>query len=471
MAELPNVAGYSHTASVSGLPSGMIATLQMLFAASQGNLQRVQHLAKKHKLDITKADKSCDYDQRTALHLSASEGAFAVTDWLVKNSAPVNAVDRFNLTPLACAAYGCHTEVIKLLKGAGGLVYENGSLIPIGDSMLAAADTGGKVIRPVTAGPGTVNEPKIIDLVANPEDQFWNIDHSELIRSQTIGEGAFGVVYAAKWRGTLVAVKELRSSLIADKVAEAEFRSELGLMRKLHHPHIVQFLGTTVNANGNVGVITEKMEKGLDRVFATPSPLATRQALNIFVDCARGLAYLHAHRPQPVIHRDLKPSNLMLTKSGKLKIGDFGLSRTLAVRNDLPVDMTQSFKLTGETGSYRYMAPEVFRHEMYGPPVDVYAMSMIAYQMFTWSVPFDGTPPVEAARNAALSNFRPTCNKGQFASDVSDAMPKMLERMWSPESHSRPSTLQIVEELELMIDNLGPAPDKGAGQDGCCSVQ
>lgn len=133
------------------------------------------------------------------------------------------------------------------------------------------------------------------------------------------------------------------------------------------------------------------MDGSLADWFKRPQGLSLAVSIRMCLDCARGMTYLHCRSPQPVIHRDLKPNNLMITNP-RLKIGDFGLSKTLSVRNRLPQDMSQAYNLTGETGSYRYMAPEVFRHEYYGTPVDVYAFSMIAYQMFQGHVRRGGTP-------------------------------------------------------------------------------
>lgn len=73
--------------------------------------------------------------------------------------------------------------------------------------------------------------------------------------------------------------------------------------------------------------------------------------------------------------------------------------------------MDSKFRLTGETGSYRYMAPEVFRHEPYNFKVDVYSFSMIAFQLFEHSPPFAGMDPVEAAKHAALHDRRPGMHK------------------------------------------------------------
>lgn len=68
---------------------------------------------------------------------------------------------------------------------------------------------------------------------------------------------------------------------------------------------------------------------------------------------------------------------------------------------------TQVYKLTGETGSYRYMAPEVFRHEPYNLKVDVYSFAMIIFQLFETTTPFHGHDPVDAARQAAMLGARP----------------------------------------------------------------
>lgn len=73
----------------------------------------------------------------------------------------------------------------------------------------------------------------------------------------------------------------------------------------------------------------------------------------------------------------------------------------------IPEDRTEQllddYKMTGETGSYRYMAPEVFKHENYNEKVDVYAFAMIFYQLLQGVPPFIGMDPVSAAKQAAQS--------------------------------------------------------------------
>ena len=273
----------------------------------------------------------------------------------------------------------------------------------------------------------------------------WEIPDDELTERTEIGAGAFGVVMKTRWRGTIVAMKQLHRHLHHDEVAKAEFRTELKLMRQLHHPHIVQFLGTSVEpTTGLVSLIFEFMHSGsLDQFFRKAQiPLSKGHALELALDVARGMSYLHGRKPQPVIHRDLKPGNLMLTRANRLKIGDFGLSKTLSVRNKMPTDIDQNFTMTGETGSYRYMAPEVFRHEFYGPAVDVYASSMIFYQLFCFRQPFYGINPVDAAKMASIDALRPTMSKNLMPPDLARVIgswgPRRSEATDVPADHPDP---------------------------------
>jgi len=418
----------------------------------------------KEKIDVTKPDLSSDYDSRTPLHLACrraaaglsppppaltlwrSDGSYAVANWLLSQGAPVNAVDRFGFTCLEGAARGKHVELVKLLRGKGALVKQDGILVDLEASELAG------VHRSAEGG-----------------EMDWGICVEDVQLGGILGEGAFGTVHKGDWRGTPVAVKTLKrlTEAAADAVAMAEFRTELAMIRHLHHPHVVQFLGVmTSPTDGAPLLVTEFMELGsLADWFKKPTGFTQLQALDLCLDCCRGMSYLHGRQPAPVLHRDLKPNNLMLTVGMRLKIGDFGLSKTLSVRNRLPQDLSQAYKLTGETGSYRYMAPEVFRHEYYGPPVDVYAFSMVTYQMYHRRVPFDGMNPVDAARAAAFERRRP-------ALEPLLPMPRELQAVvrdaWLPSPGARPSFQAIIQRLTPLRAKLAAS----AGAEGaCCALQ
>ena len=420
---------------------------ELLFCCSTGNLKRLKRVLERANRTIT-SEPFADYDNRTPLHVAASEGSFAVADWLVKSGVSLNTIDRWGSTPLESAVYGNHSDLVKMLVKNGAKIKDrvSGTLLPLEESHLA----------------GAAHTSLPADTMA------WEIPDGEFSNVEEIGAGAFGVVYTGMWRGTKVCLKQLHKHLNADEVAQAEFRLELKIMQQLHHPHIVQFLGTTTSTEGLTSIVSEFMGGGsLEQVFRNEELLTLKLATQMALDCARGMAYLHGRSPLPVIHRDLKPGNLMLTTNRTLKIGDFGLSKTLSVRNKLPQEMSQAFNMTGETGSYRYMAPEVFRHEFYGPAVDVYAASMIYYQLFSFQQPFGGRNPVDACRAASLENLRPAIREGYMPPDLA----ALVTRMWDPIVKKRPDFTEIIQILTPVAARYAAQPDASAAGPACCVVQ
>lgn len=325
------------------------AVTELLFFASVGDLARCQRIARLWKLQVGDAG-TCDYDKRTPLHLAASEGCYKVTEWLVSQGAGVNALDRFARTPLEDAARGEFSEVAKLLISKGAKVCEGGSLVKFGESAL------GKAAHLPSLDPGYALDPD------------WEIDPTTLILQAVIGEGEFGVVHRALWHGTAVAAKVLKAST---GIALGDFRAEIEVLRRVHHPNAVQFLGACTKSTPYI-LVTELMCGGSVADALRPGPSGStggftpRRALEVALDTARGLAYMHARKQGAIVHRDLKPGNLMVAGSpylppgrlvadvGTVKLGDFGLSKSLPKADKhAGYDLDSKFKLTGETGSYR----------------------------------------------------------------------------------------------------------------------
>lgn len=436
------------------------AITELLFFASVGDVRRCQRIVRLWNLKISDPS-CCDYDKRTPLHLAASEGCYQVTEWLIAEGCNISATDRFNRTPLEDAVRGEYREVAKLLVDNGGKVFEDGKLVELPASKLA----GGFGYVPVT---------NLFDF-----DPDWEIEPESLSIGEKLGEGEFGVVHKAKWYGTVVAAKILKGS---SEIALGDFRGEIEILRRVHHPNAVQFLGACTKKEPYV-LVTELMSGGsLADAFRRPEVFPMRRAVEIALDAARGLAYLHNRKPNPIIHRDLKPGNLMLAgnpyqdqtsvvfDTGVVKMADFGLSKTLPINKHAEIGYLDSkFRLTGETGSYRYMAPEVFRHEPYNSRVDVYSYSMIVYQLFEFQPPFSGQDPVEAARQAALYERRPDFVALVQPSPVKKMLRDLITRCWSPDPEDRPPFPQIVDELEAVLAKL-PRQQLTGGGEGCCTV-
>eukprot|EP00198_Chlamydomonas_reinhardtii_P014004 XP_001703341.1 predicted protein [Chlamydomonas reinhardtii] len=400
-----------------------------------------------------------DYDRRTPLHVSAAEGAYSVVEWLVQEGADVNAIDRHGRTPLEEAARNDHGEVVRLLIQHGANV------------MLVGVTVQGSRGKKVAPEEKDRAQPR----PGSWQLKWWQCSHGLLAPT---GSGEFGDVYKAKWHGSYVAAKLLKRS---DEIAIGDFRTEIAILRKIHHPNCTQFLGACTKQKPYI-VITELMACSLadafQRTFYTPS---TRR--QIALDFARGMAYLHSRR-QPIVHRDLKPANLMIAgnlhadteqlylDSGVIKVADFGLSKSLVPverHGGLSHDINITYKLTGETGSYRYMAPECFRHEPYNLKVDVYSFAMIIFQLFETTQPFAGHDPVEAARNAAMLGARPGFPPRGKLTDTEMSMRRLIEDCWAADAEKRPTFEEIIQRLEAQLARLPKHQhfEKDAACTGC----
>jgi len=225
----------------------------------------------------------------------------------------------------------------------------------------------------------------------------WEISRDEIRVMDVLGSGSFGEVRRARWRGTVVAVKT--SSVSAEKDAD-EFKMDFLSLTKLHHPNIVQLLGACTEHTPYM-ICMEFVPFSLDRVIYT---LTNEQKLEVSADIAKGLAYLHNRKPSHIIHRDIKPPNVLLTASMKAKLTDFGISMFRA--ND-----KSPYKMTGETGTYRYMAPEVVRSEEYNHKVDIWSFGMVMYHMFEGHPPYSELSMDDMIRSIGRKHVPCICNQ------------------------------------------------------------
>ncbi len=172
--------------------------------------------------------------------------------------------------------------------------------------------------------------------VGGDPDSFF-IDMSEVKFTECIGEGTSALVYKGMYRGTDVAVKKLKTTqCVGDSNFAKELKREITALAMLRHPNLVLFMGTGVLPEGNVCILTEFCDGGtLFQLLHAKKhvTLSWRQRAKIALDVAKGMAFLHSHKP-PIIHRDLKSLNLLLSEnvSGPsdyvhVKITDFGLAR------------------------------------------------------------------------------------------------------------------------------------------------
>lgn len=170
-----------------------------------------------------------------------------------------------------------------------------------------------------------------------------------------LGKGGFGIVYKGELKdGTIIAVKRMETSMMSDKGLH-EFKAEIEVLTSVRHRNLVSLHGFCDNG-GEKLLVYEYMPRGslCEHLFQWKEmgipPLTWNQRVNIALDVARGVEYLHSMANQSFIHRDLKPSNILIGDDMRAKVCDFGLVRQAP-------DADKSFE-TRLAGTFGYLAPE-----------------------------------------------------------------------------------------------------------------
>lgn len=186
-----------------------------------------------------------------------------------------------------------------------------------------------------------------------------------------IGEGGFGSVYYAELRGEKAAIKKM------DMQASREFLAELKVLTHVHHLNLVRLIGYCVE--GSLFLVYEYIENGNLSQHLRGSgrePLTWSSRVQVALDSARGLEYIHEHTVPVYIHRDIKPANILIDKNFRAKVADFGLTKLTEVGStSLP---------TGRlVGTFGYMPPEYAQYGDVSPKVDVYAFGVVLYELIS----------------------------------------------------------------------------------------
>ncbi|KAL5218766.1 hypothetical protein ABZP36_019450 [Zizania latifolia] len=201
-----------------------------------------------------------------------------------------------------------------------------------------------------------------------------------------IGQGGSGTVYKGQLPdGTLMAVKRAKKN-IYDKHMGREFRNEIETLQCIAHLNLVRFHGY-LEFGGEQLIIVEYVPNGnlrehLDCVTGKTLEFSLR--LDIAIDVAHAITYLHTYSDHPVIHRDIKSSNILLTNNYRAKVADFGFAKLA------PTDASHvSTQVKGTAG---YLDPEYLRTYQLNEKSDVYSFGVLLVELVT------GRRPIEPKR-------------------------------------------------------------------------
>jgi formylglycine-generating enzyme required for sulfatase activity/dienelactone hydrolase/predicted Ser/Thr protein kinase len=212
---------------------------------------------------------------------------------------------------------------------------------------------------------------------------------------EKLGEGGMGVLYRARDTrlGRTVALKLLRPETLGDPDRRARFVREARAASALNHPNIVTVYDIDQTADGSDCIAMEYVDgRALDRRLHD-GPLPVEEALRYALEIAAALAAAHA---AGIVHRDVKPANVMLTRSGQVKVLDFGLAKRgpgAPSSGELTADTLTRDAATRAgvvLGTPAYMSPEQARGDAVDARSDVFSCGALLYEMLAGQRPFQG---------------------------------------------------------------------------------
>ena len=276
----------------------------------------------------------------------------------------------------------------------------------------------------------------------------------EVVRK--LGEGGMAFVYEARDvnSGDAVAIKVLSPKLGRDESSVQRLRREAGLAMRLNHPHACSILRLGETEEGLIYLVMPYLKGELlsDREVRE-GPLSVDFGVPILVQCCAGLHHAHQFN---IVHRDLKPENIMLVKGKDGKdqaiVMDFGLAKEN--RTDPGVA-----KLTATgiiLGTPEFMSPEQIRGKSLDARSDVYALGIVAFEMFTAKLPFQGRTPQEMM--IARLRGKPTPVR-KVRADFPEALEAVIMKSLESDPDSRYKNTQ---EFGLALVNAYETGDKGA---------
>lgn len=270
---------------------------------------------------------------------------------------------------------------------------------------------------------------------------------------EQIGSGAMGLVYKARYvkNDRRVALKLLPKEVAANATLAARFQREMEILKDLKHPHIVNTFGGTCEGDQWFYAM-ELIEGGtLGGLLLEQGKLPWRDVIEFGLQICAALEYAHSHG---VIHRDIKPGNLLLMRSGKIKLVDFGLALVTAETR---------LTATGKTmGSLLYMAPEQISGK---PPLshktDLYALGCVLFELLCGRTPFVGEGMAEILQQHLR---KPPPKASSFALDCPVQLDNLIGDLLQKDPERRPESAAAVaarlREIDRDISVKAPRFDK-----------
>jgi eukaryotic-like serine/threonine-protein kinase len=268
---------------------------------------------------------------------------------------------------------------------------------------------------------------------------------------ETLGYGGMSEVHRGRdvRLSREVAVKVLRADLARDPQFQERFRREAQNAAALNHPAIVAVYdtGETRTSYGPLPYIVMEYVDGrtLRDIVKTEGPLPGQRAMEIMADVCAALDFSHRHG---IVHRDVKPANVMITKSGAVKVMDFGIARAVA---DGQAAVTQTAAVIGTA---QYLSPEQARGEAVDARSDVYAAGCVLFELLTGEPPFTGDSPVAVAYQHVREDPKPPSALNPRVNPALDAV--VLKAMAKGAANRYQSAAEMRTDLVRVLSGQRP---------------
>lgn len=280
------------------------------------------------------------------------------------------------------------------------------------------------------------------------------LDHPNIIKLRGFSEGGVQGFAKGSARGYFLVLDRLYQTL--------EDRLQTWYKEEAHYRRWRRLLARTTSViKAPQRVIRPFRRSSIEMGTHRPKD-AFADRLTVAFDIAGALAYLHSHG---IIYRDLKPDNIGFDCRGDVKIFDFGLAKELN-QNDA-INDGSVFRLTGNTGSLRYMAPEVAQSHPYNLSADVYSFAILLWEICTLEKPFEEMDISMHSKLVVYGTTRPPMrnakNKTKYTSTClwSEGLRTLIESGWQIDFSQRPSMDSFYRRLQRDVVVIRDGDDSG----------
>ncbi|KAG0336354.1 G2-specific serine/threonine protein kinase [Podila horticola] len=279
-------------------------------------------------------------------------------------------------------------------------------------------------------------------------------DEYELL--EAIGSGSFGVIRKVKRKadGRILARKEIDYRKMSTQEKE-QLVAEVNILKDLKHPNIVEFLERVIDReNCFIYILMEYCEGGdlaavIQRHKENRVPIPEEFVWELMTQLIMALHECHygvivdpetkKTTPRPILHRDLKPDNVFLDAKKNVKLGDFGLSRTL---NNPQKAFAQTY-----VGTPYYMSPELISSSQYDARSDIWSLGCVVFEMCALQPPFLADTLPQLTAKIKQGNIR------ALPSSYSPELNQIIREMLQVDPRRRPTTQELLAIHKIM--NIG----------------